>query len=135
MKMIPLIKPYITDEVKTEVLKVLDSGFLTERAVTEEFESVCRDYIGCDQAIAISNSSVGLEMALQALGIGPGDEVIVPDYTYPATAAVVNIVGAKAVLVDVDPETMLISYEAVEKAITERIRAVMPVSLFGNPLD
>ncbi len=109
--MIPLIKPYITDEAKTEVLKVLDSGFLTEGAVTKEFETACRDYIGCSQAIAVSNFTVGLEMALRVLGIGPGNEVVVPDYTYPATASVVSIVGGTPVLVDIDPETMLINYE------------------------
>ncbi len=133
--MIPLIKPYITNEVKEEVARVLDSGYLTEGPVTEQFEEAFRQYIGCGNAIAVSNCTVGLEMALRALKIGPGDEVIVPDYTYPATASVVNIVSATAVLVDVNPETMLIDYEALEAAITERTRAVIPVSLFGNPLD
>lgn len=135
MNHIPLIKPYITDETKQAVCDVLDSGYLTEGPVTREFEAVCRDYIGCRHAIAVANCTVGLEMALRALEIGPGDEVIVPDYTYPATASVVNIVGATVVLVDVDPETMLIDMAALEVAITPRTKAVMPVSIFGNPLD
>jgi perosamine synthetase len=133
--MIPLIKPYITEEVKAEVNKVLDSGYLTEGPVTREFEDVCREYIGCEHVLALCNCTVGLEMALRVLNIGPGDEVIVPDYTYPATANVVNIVGAEVVMVDVSSEDMLIDYDALEEAINERTKAVMPVSLFGNPLN
>lgn len=132
---IPLMKPYITDEVKEEVCKVLDSGYLTEGPVTKEFERMVKDYVQCGHAIAVCNCTVGLETALRALGIGPGDEVIVPDYTYPATASAVNIVGADVVLVDVHPRSMLIDYDALEKAITEKTKAVMPVSIFGNPLD
>ena len=135
MKKIPLIKPYITREVKDKVLEVLDSGHLTEGSVTKEFEDSIKNYIGCRHALAVCNCTVGLEMSLRALGIGPGDEIIVPDYTYPATAAVVGIVGATIVLVDVDSETMLIDYEAAEEAVTERTRAIIPVSIFGNPLD
>jgi dTDP-4-amino-4,6-dideoxygalactose transaminase len=132
---IPLIRPWITDEVKAKVLEVLDRGYLTEGPVTAEFERACRDHIGCRHAIAMCNCTVGLETALRAAGVAAGDEVIVPDYTYPATASVVDIVGATAVLVDVDPETMLADYAAIEAAVTPRTRAVMPVSLFGNPLD
>jgi dTDP-4-amino-4,6-dideoxygalactose transaminase len=135
MKKIPLIKPYITQEIKESVNEVLDSGYLTEGSVTKQFEDSIRGYIGCKHALAVSNCTVGLEMALRALGIGQGDEVIVPDYTYPATAAVVGIVGATIVLVDVDPETMLIDYRAIEKAVSERTKAIIPVSIFGNPLD
>jgi dTDP-4-amino-4,6-dideoxygalactose transaminase len=132
---IPLIKPYITDEVKEKVSEVLESGYLTEGTATRELENSFRDYIGCRYALAVCNCTVGLEMALRAMGVGPGDEVIAPDYTYPATASVVEIVGARIVLVDVDPQTMLIDYDFLESAITEKTRAVIPVSIFGNPLD
>ena len=135
MKKIPLIKPYITEEAKEKVLEVLDSGYLTEGLVTKQFEDTVRQYIGCKYALAVCNCSVGLEMALRAIGIGQDDEIIVPDYTYPVTAAVVNIVGAAIVLVDVDPNTMLINYGAIEKAISYRTKAIIPVSIFGNPLD
>ena len=135
VKNIPLIKPYITQEVKDKVCEVLDSGYLTEGSVTREFEESLRAYIGCRHALAVSNCTVGLEVALGVLGVGVGDEVIVPDYTYPATASVVAIVGAKAVIVDVDPETMLIDYGAIEKSITAQTKAIIPVSIFGNPLD
>jgi perosamine synthetase len=135
MKKIPLIKPYITQEVKDKVCDILDSGYLTEGVATEDLEESFKDYIGCKYALAACNCTVGLEMALRAMGVGPGDEVIVPDYTYPATASVVEIVGARIVLVDVDPQTMLIDYDVLENAITEKTKAAIPVSIFGNPLD
>lgn len=132
---IPLIKPLITDKVKQRVLDVLDSGYLTEGPVTRQFEEAIADYCGVSHCLAVTSCTTGLELALRALDIGPGDEVIVPDYTYPATASVVNIVGATAVIVDIDPATMLINYGALESAITEKTKAAIPVSLFGNPLD
>ena len=135
MKKIPLIRPYITDEVKARVCDVLESGYLTEGPVTRELEDVFKMYIGCEHALAVSSCTTGLEMALRSLGIGPGNEVIVPDYTYPATADVVAIVGAKIVLVDIEPDTMLIDYDRLEEAITERTKAIIPVSIFGNPLN
>ena len=135
MNKIPLIKPFITQEIKEKVWEVLDSGYLTEGPVTKEFEAAIRDYVGCKHAIAVTSCTTGLEMALRVLGIGPGDEVIVPDYTYPATADVAAIVGATTVIVDVSPHSMLIDCEALEAAITEKTKAIIPVSLFGNPLD
>jgi dTDP-4-amino-4,6-dideoxygalactose transaminase len=135
MVRIPLIRPYITEEVKAKVLEVLDSGYLTEGPVAHELEAAFRQYIGCRHAIAVTSCTTGLELALRCLGIGPGDEVIVPDYTYPATASVVAIVGARAVIVDCAPRTMLIDYDAAEAAIGPRTKAIIPVSLFGNPLD
>ena len=135
MKKIPLIKPYITDEVKSAVMAVLDSGYLTEGPVTHALEQSIATYVNSPHALAVCNCTVGLELALRALGIGPGDEVIVPDYTYPATADVVSIVGAQIVLVDVSPETMLIDYDQIEAAITPQTKAVIPVSGFGNPLN
>ncbi len=135
MTPIPLTRPYITDEVKAKVCAVLDSGYLTEGPVTAEFEAAVRRYVGCAHALAVTSCTTGLELALRALLIGPGDEVIVPDYTYPATADAVAIVGATPVIVDVSPDTMLIDYHRVEAAMSARTRAVLPVSGFGNPLD
>lgn len=132
---IPLIKPFITEEIKNSVLDVLDSGYLTEGLITHEFENVFAQYVNVSHAIAVTSCTTGLEIALRALGIGSGDEVIVPDYTYPATATVVTIVGAHCVIVDVDPETMLIDYDALENAITPNTKAIIPVSLFGSPLN
>lgn len=135
MPKFPLIKPYISQDVKDKVCEVLDTGFLTEGSVTKEFEERVRQYIGCRHVLAVTSCTTGLELALRALGVGPGDEVIVPDYTFPATADVVAIVGATLVLVDICRETMLIDYDALEAAITPRTKAAIPVSLFGNPLD
>ena len=132
---IPLIKPYITQEIKDRVLEVLESGYLTEGPVTKEFENKLKAYIGCKNVIAVTSATTGLEVALRALNIGAGDEVIVPDYTYPATASVIPIVGAKAVIVDVNKDSMLIDYDEIEKAITPKTKAIIPVSIFGNPLD
>ncbi|MFH0919510.1 MAG: DegT/DnrJ/EryC1/StrS aminotransferase family protein [Fibrobacterota bacterium] len=135
MNKIPLIKPYVTDEVKAKVCEVLDSAYLTEGPVTHELEEQFRAFTGAKHAIAVTSCTTGLEIALRALDIGKGDEVIVPDYTYPATADVVEIVGAKIVIVDVSSDTMLVNYDALEKAITKKTKAIIPVSLFGNPLD
>ncbi len=135
MYRIPLIKPFVTEEVLAKVRSVLESGHLTEGPVAREFEKTIGAKVGAAHCLAVSSCTTGLEMALRALGVGPGDEVIVPDYTYPATASVVNIVGAGCVIVDVDPATMLIDYDALEAAITPRTKAAIPVSLFGNPLD
>lgn len=135
MANIPLIKPFMTQEIKDKVLEVLDSGYLTEGPVTKEFELKFKEYLGCNYALAVTSATTGLEVALRVLNIGAGDEVIVPDYTYPATAAVMPIVGATAVIVDVNKDSMLIDYDAIERAITPKTKAIMPVSGFGNPLD
>lgn len=79
MKTIPLVRPYISDEVKTKVCDVLDSGHLTEGPVTHELETLFKNYLGCRHALAVTSCTTGLEVALRALGIGVGDEVIVPD--------------------------------------------------------
>lgn len=132
---IPLIKPHITEGTKRRVCEVLESGVLTEGRVTADFENGCRDFLQVEHCLAVTSCTVGLEAALRCLKIGPGDEVIVPDYTYPATAAAPMLLGAAAVIVDVDPRTMLIDYDALEAAVTPRTKAFIPVSLFGNPLD
>jgi dTDP-4-amino-4,6-dideoxygalactose transaminase len=132
---IPLIKPFLPATVKERVLEVLESGHLTEGKVTTAFEHACGEYLEVPHCVAMTSCTVGLESVLRYYSIGPGDEVIVPDYTYPATADAVAIAGARVIIVDVDPETMLIDYDALERAITPRTRAVIPVSLFGNPLD
>lgn len=135
MTSIPLMQPYITEKTKQRVCDVLDSGYLTDGPVTRELEKTVADFIGVPHCMAVTSCTTGLEIALRCLGIGPGDEVVVPNYTYPATATAVLMVGATPVIVDVDPDTMNIDYDAAEAAVTERTRAVIPVSLFGNPLD
>jgi dTDP-4-amino-4,6-dideoxygalactose transaminase len=132
---IPLTKPFVNQAVKDKVAAVLDSGHLTEGPVTRALEAAFARYVGCKHAIATTSATTGLELALRCLDIKTGDEVIVPDFTFPATADAVAMVGATAVLVDVDPRTFLINYDALEDAITSRTQAILPVSEFGNPLD
>src|SRR5262249_45174710 len=125
---IPLMKPFVNQAVKDRVCAVLDSGHLTEGPMTRALEKAFQDYIGCKHAIAVTSCTTGLEMALRCLDVKAGDEVIVPDFTYPATADAVAIVGATAVLVDVDPRTFLIDYDAIEAAITSQTQANIPAS-------
>lgn len=131
---IPLTKPYMTEAIKARVCAVLDSGYLTEGSVTRELEACLRDYLQVRHALAVTSCTTGLEVALRALNIGPGDEVILPDYTFPATAHAVALTGARPVIVDVEKDTLLISPAAVEQALNPRTKALLPVSLFGNPL-
>lgn len=124
----------MSQRVKTLVNEVLDSGYLTEGDVTRRFELAIAEYTRSGYAVAFTSCTTGLETALRVAGIGPGDEVIVPDFTYPATAHAVQIVGAIPVIVDIDPDTMLIDTTKAESAISPATRAMIPVSLFGNPL-
>lgn len=132
---IPLTKPYLPKHTFERIVSVLDSMMLTEGAVTQQLEDMFAAFTGATYAIATTSCTTGLELALRALGIQKGDEVIVPDYTYPATAQSVMLTGATAVVVDCDPHTLNVDYDAMEAAITKQTRVLMPVSLFGNPLD
>lgn len=132
---IPLVKPYIPNSSKKNVLDALNSGMLTEGIYTQQLEKAFTQYIGTSYAIGVTSCTTGLELVLRALHIGPGDEVIVPDYTYPATAFAPMLLGATAIIVDISPNTMLIDYNAIRQAITAKTKAIIPVSLFGNPLN
>lgn len=132
---IPLIRPYLNKDVKQRVLDVLDSFHLTEGRVTAELEDMVESFIGVKHCIAVTSCTAGLELALRCLRIGQGDEVILPAFTYPATADAIRITGATPVFVDVDHETMLIDYDQLRKKVTPATKALVPVSLFGNPLD
>lgn len=133
--MIPIAKPFIGDAEKQGVLQVLDSGMLVQgprvKALEERFAQVC----GTRYAVATSSGTTALHIALLAHGIGPGDEVITSAFTFVATASSILFTGAKPVFVDVDAETFNLSPELVERAITPRTRALMPVHLYGNPCD
>ncbi|MFK4765348.1 DegT/DnrJ/EryC1/StrS family aminotransferase [Desulfobaculum sp. SPO524] len=132
---IPLTRPAITQAARERVMAVLESGFLTEGAVTRELEEKWARFTGAREAVAVTSCTTGLELALRCMGIGAGDDVIVPDYTYPATALAALSLGATVTVVDVSPRTMLMEPQALWDAAGERTRAVIPVSLFGNPLD
>jgi dTDP-4-amino-4,6-dideoxygalactose transaminase len=132
---IKLIEPVIGKEEIANVNSVLRSGWLTEGPKTEELEERIKQYVGVNYAVATTSCTTAIELALRALEIGPGDEVIVPDFTHPATGNMVRWVGATPVLVDVDLFSYNIDFKEVEKAITKKTRCILPVSWGGNPLE
>lgn len=132
---IPLIRPYLPPETKQMVCDVIDSGFLVEGRMTAQLEQMTADYVSAAHSIAVDSCTDSLEIALRCLGIGPGDEVITSDYTFPATIQSILLVGATAVVVDIDRTTMNMDMDALEAAITPATKCVMPVATFGNPLD
>ncbi len=134
---IRLCKPYLGDKQTLLSLleEILDSGFLLQGKYVEKLEQAFAHYLGTKHAIAVSSGTAALHLSLIALGINPRDEVLVPAYTFPATANVVELVGAKPVLVDVDSETYNISVDQIESLLTPRTKGIIPVHLFGNPAD
>jgi len=133
--MIPITRPYIGDEEEAAAIAVLRSGWLTQGPKVAEFETAFADYVGADHAIAVSNCTTALHLALRALDIGPRDEVICPTLTFIATANAVVYCGATPVLVDVDSATCNIDADAVAAAITPRTRAILAVHQLGLPAD
>jgi perosamine synthetase len=130
------MEPWIGAEERDAVFAYLESGgWLTEYQHTRAFEKMIADYTGASFASVVSNGTVSLFAALMACGVGPGDEVIVPDFTMIATANAVLWIGAKAVLVDIDEQTLCLDLEKTEAAITPRTRAIMVVALNGRAPD
>jgi perosamine synthetase len=117
------------------VREVLESGYLTMGPKVPEFERGLADACATTHAVAVSSGTAALHLAVRALAVAPGDEVIVPAYTFPSTANAVVLAGARPVLVDVDPVTMNLDVDRVYRAVTNRTRAVIGVHLFGRPLD
>ena len=120
-------------EEAAAVAEVLETGQLTMGPKVPEFEEALARACGTDDAVGVSSGTAALHLAVLALGLEPGDEVIVPAYTFPATASVVALSGLRPVLVDVDPQTMCIDPGRLYDAVTPRTRAVIPVHLFGRP--
>lgn len=138
--MIKLSMPNISDEECKAVERVLRSGQLVHGEECSLFEKELAQYLGCNEVVVVSSGTAALHLALVALGIGPGDAVLVPDFTFPATVNVVELVGARPILVDVDSFTYNITSGTVQQAINEwngieKIRAIMPVHEFGCPAD
>ncbi len=129
-----LARPDVGTDELAAVAAVLESGQLTMGPQVAAFERAIADAVGTADAVAVSTGTAALHLAVLALGIGPGDEVIVPAYTFPATANAVELCGARAVLVDIEPETFLVRPELVAEAVTPRTRAVLVVHLFGRPV-
>ncbi|MEE0929395.1 MAG: DegT/DnrJ/EryC1/StrS aminotransferase family protein [Acutalibacteraceae bacterium] len=135
MRSIPFSPPDITENEIEAVADTLRSGWITTGPKTKEFEKKVADFLGTSKAVALGSCTSALEMTLRILGIGEGDEVIVPAYTYTATAACVAHVGAKIVIVDTSPESFLIDPDKIAEAVTERTKAVIPVDIAGKMCD
>jgi len=132
--MIPLTVPMIEDDDLEAVAAVLRSGYLVQGANIAAFEAAVARKVGVEYAVAVSNGTAALHLALLALGIGPGQYVAVPTYSWPATANVVEAVGANCVFVDIEPGSWAMSPDAL-KAVSERLAAVIPVHPFGVMAD
>lgn len=133
--MIPLFRPSFDSEELYEIKKVLDSGWVSQGPKVKEFEDKIADYVDANYAIAVTNCTSALHLALLSLGIGTGDEVLVADYTFPATGHSVLFCDAKPVFVDVDTDTYNIDPEKIEEKITKRTKAILPVHTFGQPAE
>ena len=127
--------PDITDLEINEVVDALKSGWITTGPKTKELERRIAKYCNVNKAVCLNSQTACAEMALHLLGIGEGDEVIVPAYTYTASASIVCHVGAKLVFVDVQKDSLEMDYEQLEKAITSKTKAIIPVDLAGVPCD
>ncbi|MFT3859606.1 MAG: DegT/DnrJ/EryC1/StrS family aminotransferase [Aquabacterium sp.] len=134
---LPFALPEIGEEEIAEVVDTLRSGWVTTGPKARKFEQAFTEFLGDPalQSIAINSATAGLHLALEALGIGPGDEVITTTHTFTATAEVVRYLGADVKLVDIDPATLNIDPAAIEAAITPRTKAIMPVHYAGLSVD
>jgi perosamine synthetase len=133
---IPLIQPVFDGNELEYVTDCIRTGWISSQGkYVTLFEESFSKYVGCANALAVSNGTVALHLALVTLGIGHGDEVIVPDLTFAAPVNAVLYVGATPVFVDVDPITMAIDTATAEAAVTARTRAIIPVHLYGHPAD
>jgi perosamine synthetase len=131
---IRLARPDVGEPELAAVAEVLASGQLTMGEKVGELERALARAVGTAHAAVVSSGTAALHLGVLALGVGPGDEVIVPAYTFPATANVVELAGARAVLVDIEPETFNLDPARVAEALTPRTKAVLAVHLFGRPV-
>ncbi|MFF4607399.1 DegT/DnrJ/EryC1/StrS family aminotransferase [Streptomyces sp. NPDC001339] len=134
-KRVPLSRPTIEDDEIASVVAVLRSGWLASGPKVVEFEQAFGQLLGAPHAIAVGSATAGLHLVLAALAVGPGDEVVVPSLTWPSTANVIELLGARAVFADVQPGTLLLDPADVARRITPRTRAVIPVHYAGAPAD
>src|SRR3989338_5220397 len=131
-KKIPWWQPQVEKEDYEFIKRALDANFVNEGPLTEEFEKKIAYFVGAKHAVATTSCTAAIFLSLKAVGVGQGDEVIVPDATFIATVNAVELAGAKPVLVDIDPETLAISVEAIKKAITPKTKAIIPVHVTGR---
>lgn len=135
MRKVQFSPPDITQSEIDEVVDTLKSGWITTGPKTKELERLVSQYSGTSKAVCLNSNTACSEMTLRVLGIKEGDEVIVPSYTYTATASVIEHVGATIVMVDCEPGKFTWDYDKLEEAITEKTKVIIPVDLFGIPAD
>jgi dTDP-4-amino-4,6-dideoxygalactose transaminase len=133
---IPCFRPVIGRQEIDAVVEVLRSAWLTTGPKAREFEAQFAEFLGAGiEAVAVNSATAGLHLAVEACGIGPGDEVIVPTLTFTATGSVIRYLGAEVVLVDVEADTLTIDLEHAERRLTPKCKAIMPVHFGGYPCD
>ena len=135
MDFIPISQPYIGKEEAEAVFAQIESGWISMGEKVKEFEAMICKYTGSKYAVAMSNGTATLHAALLALGVGPGDEVVVPTLTYISSANAVLFCGAKPVLCEADPATFNVTVELLKKVVTPATKVIMPVDLKGQPVD
>jgi dTDP-4-amino-4,6-dideoxygalactose transaminase len=133
--LIPIAQPLISDEEIDEVVKVLKSGFIAQGPKVAEFEEKFAEYIGVEHAVATTSGTTALHLALMALGIEKGDEVITTPFSFAATANSILFTGAKPVFADINSQTYNINPQKIQEAITDKTKAIMPVHLYGQPAN
>ena len=132
---LPFCRPSITEEEIQAVTDTLRSGWITTGPKTKQFEDEFAAYLGVEEALALNSCTAGLHLALEVLGIGPGDQVITTPLTFCSSANVIEHVGAETVLVDVDPQTMNLDPDRIPPALTPSTRAIIAVHLAGHPVN
>lgn len=132
---IPFSPPDISELEIAEVVETLRSGWITTGPRTKQLERNIADYVGTEKCVCLNSQTACAEMALRLMGIGQGDEVITSAYTYTASASVIDHVGAKIVLIDTQKDSLEMDYDALEAAVNEKTKAIIPVDLGGVPCD
>lgn len=134
-RMIPFSPPDISELEIAEVIEALKSGWITTGPRTKQLENNIAEWVGTEKCVCLNSQTACAEMALRAMGIGAGDEVITCAYTYTASASVIAHVGAKIVLIDTQKDSLEMDYDALEAAINENTKAIIPIDLAGIPCD
>ncbi len=134
-RLIPFSPPDISEEEIKEVAEALRSGWITTGPRTKQLEKLIAEYVGTEMCVCLNSQTACAEMALRVLGVKPGDEVITSAYTYTASASIIDHIGAKIVLVDTQKDSFEMDYDALEAAITEKTKAIIPVDLGGVVCD
>ena len=136
--MIPINKPQIDEDERQEILKVLDDGILTSASYSggkrvQEFEGLLANFLHVKHAVAVNSGTAALHASILAAGIKKDDEVLIPSFTFVATANSVACTGAKPVFVDIEKDTYCMNPQDLQRKITEKTRAIIPVHLYGHP--